>query len=218
MDSILSNRRKAQTNVVSAVIITGLLAAAILTVYTWGVPMLQKQEDISNIDVALEDMKAIAENVEVVANKGGSRYSRMEIDGLLEVNPANNSFVYNTKSSKAYVATEKWVNLRENDMRGIPGIMPDDYGIKGSDNAGVIIGKAEESGNRYMTIFKLFFRELVDINSKRGYQINLTMEGPKTAQSGKRKVKVELADTKTIPGGSSVDGVLEEKIVEVTIE
>ena len=218
MNSVSGNQREGQTNVVSAVIITGLLAGAILTVYSWGMPMLQKQKDINQVDDALENVKSIAKNIETVATKEGSRYSTIQVDGFLEINASSNSIIYTTKSSKAYVATDKWVTLRENDMRGIPGIKPDEYGIKGRDKPGVIIAKAKKAGNNYITVFKLFFRELIDTNSRRGYQIDLKADGPDSVSSGSHKVKVAYRDSNPVPGGSKVGSMLEEKIVEVTIE
>lgn len=211
MNSLSKDSKKAQTNVVSAVIITGIIAVGILAAYTWGMPMLQKRRDMSKIDRAVSDLKGLASDIETIASQGGGRGISITVDGKLEVNPKNETIKYTTVSSAAYISTGEWITLRENDMLGVPGISPKGYGIMELDKPGVLIAKSKEYGSDFKVIFKLAFRELLDQDSQESYQIDLVDNGNLNVQSGSHTVRIES-------GGKKVEDQVTKKKILIKIE
>lgn len=217
---LLDAMTKGQSQVVSAVLLGGILVVGISSAYTWAVPVLQKNQDTDQLQSSLESMQELQQAVERVSTRGGSETVTMQLNGgLLSINPATNSVNYTIGSQAAYVATE-WVPLNENDMLGI-GLVnnSEGYGIVTKDKPGVLIGKAVPRGDSYQTIYHLEFRELQDLNSDTGYLINLTDGGNLQKTSGTAQIVIEKqGQDQRLEGQSKENGVLVVRNVGIRVE
>ncbi len=200
---------KAQVQIVSAVLLVGILAAGISAAYLWGVPLLQKNQDVNEIDNAINSLKELSSTIESISVNKGTQSVDFKIKGLLKIIPENSTIEYITNSRAAYVATSSWVTLNEDDTQGTF-ILPSGYGILGEDHPGVLLAKAEPQSKTYVNDFRLVFRELDDLNSNKGQKINLKVSGAAYKTSGKHKIVVKYDGDKIIPKGSKTGGDLRE--------
>ncbi|MDY6777721.1 MAG: hypothetical protein SVU32_03585 [Candidatus Nanohaloarchaea archaeon] len=211
---------KGQAQVVTAVLLAGIIVAGVSAVYTWGVPLLQKNQDIKSLQGSLDDLRQLESAIETVAQRGGSNEVSFAVnDGQLRVLPDDNAIVYSVRTKAAYVSTTEWVPLNENDMRGIEEANRSSaYGINGRDKPGVIIGKAFRQGEGYRSVYRLEFRELQDLNSDRGYIIDIQTTGDQEASGGTHQITIEKVNSITEEGASKTGGPLVRRIIRIQVQ
>lgn len=204
---------KGQTNIISVMLITGILIAAISSAYFWGLPLLEKSRDSAKVERIVEKLKEIADIVEIVARDKVSRNVDINFDGYLKI--TNKTIELTTFSNAAYVSMKNWVVLNEDDYQGIPDVLPEGYGLIGRDRPGVLIAKAGMANNKIRNDFKIVFREIEDLNTKKGTQIVLNIKGRYSAPSGKYKLIFEYLNDKILPSKSKSGGDL--RIINVGV-
>lgn len=217
----IDSERKGQVGVVTAVLLAGLVIAGITSALTWGLPLLQKNQDTRTLQDSLDSMKGLAEEIEKVANRGGSTEYDMNLgSGSLYLNSQNNSITYTVNSRAAYVSTREWVPLNERDTRGIQLTgKGDSYGVAGQDTEGVLLGKADQRGEDYRTRYVIYFREVDDLDTDTGYQVDLQdTEGSSTVSGGRRTIRISKETEETLSGQSKRGGNLVRKKVRINIE
>lgn len=214
------NSSKGQTGVVTAVLLSGLVIAGITAALTWGLPLLRKNQDTQNLENALTEMRSLSSEIEQIASRGGSTKFSLNLNqGSIFIDTANNTITYSVTTNAAYVSTREWVPLNERDMRGIARVdKSDSYGVVGQDKAGVVIGKAFQRGEEYNTRYAIVFRELDDIETDTGYQIDLVKDGSISASGGQRTFHISKQTEETLPGESKRGGLLVQRKILVRVE
>lgn len=203
----MSCARLGQSQVLTAVLLGGILVLGVGGAYMWGVPILQKNQDINNAQNSLSGMSRLSGEIAAVAQQGGSRSIPLDIgSGSLTINTENETITYIARTKGAYVATDEWVPLNENDMQGVPEAgNGGGYGVRGVDKPGVLIGRSTVGSNAYTTRYRIVFRPLQDPTSGQTFQINLVEDGRLEASGGKQTIVIQRQGTETIPG-AGVDG------------
>ncbi|MDY6773717.1 MAG: hypothetical protein SVS85_00830, partial [Candidatus Nanohaloarchaea archaeon] len=75
-----------QTQVLTAVLLGGILIAGVSGAYVWGLPILRKNQDVNSAEQSLSDMKELSRAVAAVASGGGSRTVPVRLaDGSLNI-------------------------------------------------------------------------------------------------------------------------------------
>lgn len=202
-------QRTGQSQVVTAVILGGILIAGITAAYTWGVPILQKNQDIRNAQQSLDSLKQVSEAIADVARDGGSRRAPVRLgEGSIVVRPENETIRYQAFTRGAYVSTEDWTPLNENDLQGVnasTGEVTDGYGIRGADKPGLLIGRAEPADEQYVTFYRVVFRKLYNPDTGETFQIDLVSNGNLQASGGERTVVFQRED-QVVEAGAGVNG------------
>ncbi len=121
--------RKAQVQIVSMILLTGITIAAISGALWWGLPMLDKSKSNSDITQAISLMQEIKKSVDDVSMSGGSRIVNMNLkgemviegasmerqaDGSINVNvppDGENSITYTIFTTGVASATGQWIPL-----------------------------------------------------------------------------------------------------------
>jgi len=217
----MDSNGKGQVGVVTAVILAGLVIAGVTSALTWGLPLLQKNQDSRTLEQSLDSMRDLSEEIENIADRGGSTKFNINLgSGSLYMDEENNSITFTLKSRAAYVSTRQWVPLNERDTRGIPLTGDEDsYGVVGQDREGVLLGKADRRGEDYSTRYVIYFREVDDLDTDTGYQVDLVSEGgSNTVSGGSRTVHISKLREETVQGQSKRGGNLVKKKVEINIE
>jgi hypothetical protein len=201
------SNRAGQSQVVTAIILAGILIAGITAAYTWGLPLLQKNQDKNTIESSLDQMKELSSTIDSISSRGGSRQVSFDLQsGSLEVNTAEDKIVYIANTRAAYVSTGTWVPLNnERNLQGISEVGQNGtYAVRGKDKPGVIIGKTERlPTDKYKTTFKLVFRPVEDLNTNKLHQIDLEGSGNLRASGGSHSIVIEQGDkvTDDLPSG-----------------
>lgn len=209
---------KGQTGVVTAVIMAGIIISGVTAALTWGLPLLEKEQDVREVEETVDMMLELADEIETVAERGGSRTFDVDFErGSLVFDEEANSIDFAVTTNAAFVTTSEWVPLNARDVRGIDIVGEgDSYGVAGRDRAGVVLGITDLRGEEYNTRLMIDFRELNDLETDRGYQIDLSVSGEDVLSSGSHTFYVEY-EGEEVDGSSKRGGPLEKQTVSITV-
>lgn len=211
---------KAQSEVVSTILLIGISIAAVSVAYLWGLPLIQKGQSSNKIASAENTMRIIDAAISDVVQNGGQKSIEVNLDGSLEVSSQENSVIYRITTKKAGVATTEWIPMNEDDTFSIL-YTPQNQTIAvyGADKSGVIVAKATAfGGNEYATEYRLTYRELDDTSTKEGQIVMLAARGNNKVLSGRHTLLISreypiISTTQT----SRLGGVLTTTQVFVTL-
>jgi len=187
------SKGKAQTEVISALLIVGITVAAVSVAYLWGVPIIQKGQSTNQIQEAEVMMNLIEKSVSEVAQNGGQKSIVLNLQGPLEISEEDNMIKYTIISKKAGVARTEWVPLNEDDTFGIAGTdQNQSIPVYGSDKDAVIIARAnvlEDTG--FSVNYNLVLREVDDFNTREGRKTLIVATGNNKAAGGTVKMLIK---------------------------
>lgn len=199
--------RAGQSQVLTAVLLAGIIVAGITAAFLWGIPLLQKNQDVNEARKTLDSLRTVAQSVTSVGQEGGSRQETVPLgNGIIDVNTENDTITYIATTRGAYVSTRNWTPLNEDDMQGVPDtIFADGHGVRGIDRPGVLVGQATPADNKFTTVYRIVFRPLKDPNGDQTHQIDLVQNGNLRSSSGQAQLIFQRGQTQSRPG-AGVDG------------
>lgn len=184
-------RRKAQTEVISTVLLIGIGVAVVSVAYLWGIPLIQKGQSANRLQSAESTIFQIEGAVLDVVRGGGQKTMDVFIDGPLEVSDTDNSIIYSVRTKKVGVAASDWVPLNDDNMFGVSGTAQNDsVAMRGSDKAGVIVARASATDKEYITEYRLTYREIDDSSTKEGQLITIAAAGNNQLSPGKHTLTI----------------------------
>lgn len=208
----MSPARLGQSQVITAVLLGGILVAGISAAYVWGIPILQKNQDVNNAERSLDTLRQVADGIATVASDGGSRSVTVSLgDGTLSIDTDKEMISYRALTQGAYVSTQNWVPLNEDDMQGVnrtTGEPTTGYGIRGADSPAVLIGKAQISQDAFTTFYRIISRRLFEPGSAQTYYVDLVQNGNLEASGEEHTVVFQRDGTETVPGEGVNGGTL----------
>ncbi len=206
----MSPLRAGQSQVLTAVILGGIILAAITSAFLWGLPLIEKNQDVQTAQKTLGDVTDLSGAMEQVVQEGGSRSETVDLgSGTLRIDIDEDMLTYQTMHRGAYVSVGDWVPLNENDVQGVQGTDGSDgHGIRGVDRHGVLVGRAEPSGNEFFTTYRLAYRPLKAPNSDQTYQVDLVEQGSLQASGEQATITFERGQTEIEPGAGINNGPL----------
>ncbi len=104
------NKAKAQSQVLSIILITGVLVAVVGASYMWGVPLIEKGRTSSDNEIAESLMVMLKEKIDDVAETGEQRTVSVDLTGDLELTD-DNSLRYTIETRGLNIASTAWVPL-----------------------------------------------------------------------------------------------------------
>ncbi len=177
---------KAQQEILTPLLITGIMISIIGSVYLWGVPLIQKNEDIANLQRAEDFMRNLDIKIKNVANTGSRDRITIDSGTLSFASVAYDSAEgLNAGSVKLEVMTKGTIY-----STGIP--LPfvrdslchkNNTCVLGEDEPEWFFAQSDDIGGQYLTTYELTYRQLNIPSTLKGYQINLTGNS-KTAGRG----------------------------------
>jgi len=210
--------KKAQVDIVSAIIIVIIAFSLFSAAYFWGMPLIQKRQDTALIERAFKyfdpnNPNSIGKRIEYVANFGGEQTFSIDLDGIwilneyTEANPENNSLLFTFSSKVSNVAPNfGWIPFSPNIQ---------EIGKLGLDEPSVIFERADSSGGRYNITFRVWFRELENIDGTKGYKINLIKHDAGRKISTSKYLKISRGDIITATENGKTLTITEIKILLV---
>src|SRR3989344_7570658 len=171
---------KGQQEALSAVLISGILIGVVGTVYFWGLPLIQKNKDISVLESTEDFMSEMIDKIKLVANAGGREQIMFNQPGIVRFDGYSIRVVLDTEGT--LYAAEAPVPLSRNNAALSSGV----WGIDQPEIITVTANHIAES--HYRNTFKLEYIPLV-VNS----------------QIGNKEFLIKLVGTDSIGGqGSNV--------------
>lgn len=221
MRSLLDNlfsKRKAQTEIISALLVVGITVAAVSVAYIWGVPIIQKGQSTSQIQEAESLMADIEKAVSEVAQNGGQKTLSLNLQGPLEISEEQNAIKYSIVSKKAGVARTEWVPLNEDETFGIAFTnQSQGVPIYGTDKDAVLIAKAGVLGEGFVVDYALAYREVDDLNTREGRITTVSAVGNNKASTGTIKLLIRREPQTISASPSKLGGKLLSTKVLLTI-
>ncbi len=209
--------RKAQSPVLSYVLILGIVMASVSAAYLWGVPLLKKGEASSKVELAKNSMIQLKREVDAVITGGGQRSFGMEIYGIMAVSEEDNSLYYSLYVERAPYALNVWIPLTSNNMFGVKGTSEENStALLGTDEPSVLLVKVERAGEGYVVTYRLALRELDDSETGDGYLNKFIPLGNARAEQGRYTVILRKGDSMR-GGQSKLNGTLITLPIYVTL-
>ncbi|MEM7818896.1 MAG: hypothetical protein QW403_02010 [Candidatus Aenigmatarchaeota archaeon] len=183
---------KAQTDVVTAVIIILLAAALTTSAYLWGMPIIQKQQGVANVEKVAsyfdrENSNSLVKKIENVARNGGEETFNSEVSGSWRLypydysGPQNNSIEFAFWSKETNIAPDiGWIPFKTSST-----ISP---GYLGLDDASVVLAKADSSGDGFTITYRIWFRNLTE--DGKVHQIRLLPRDPSSTTSTGNAIRI----------------------------
>ncbi|MBI2675979.1 MAG: hypothetical protein HYX24_05955 [Candidatus Aenigmarchaeota archaeon] len=204
---------KAQSGIISTVLITGILITLVGVTYFWGVPLIEKQSLKTQFDSATSFMKELDTAVAEVANSGGNKELNIPL-GTLRIDPdagGKNSATLEFFTGQPIVEPGNEVYLGDVTFEDIE----KQIGVFGKSKAGLTSMIATKAGETFKISFTLRYRELDDQQSGDGYKISLA-KGLSSAGTKKLTIKAGGREVKKGMASSGGDLILTLVNLEVT--
>lgn len=210
---------KAQSDIISAVIIIVLAMGLIGTVYTWGIPLIEKHRSKAVVERLYSyfdrsNVNSLPRIIEDVANNGGEITFSSTIDGVWRLNEYD--VVGDERNSIQFTVTTKVSNIGTN-IGWIPltvgATCPPSIGIVGTDEAGVVCARADSMETGYNITYSLWFRELDEAGGVKGYKINLVRQAGGPLSSTGNSIRITRGNIQRITEGGKTLIITEVKIL-----
>ena len=194
---------KAQAEIITVVLISGIVISLVGVAYMWGIPLITKRTALTEFLSAEDFVVKLNDRIVNIANSGSGeatltipkgRIRVIDFDPLNPRDPDRNSIVLETTVSQPLVLGSS-VILKTNVLG--------ENATYGEAEPRVINLSSESSGSEYKLVFTLHFRELDTRNQpSRGYLIAVQAG----TTSGNSQVTVSYAGTEIKPGASASGG------------
>jgi hypothetical protein len=179
---------KGQAKVVSLILIILIATAAIAMVLPWAYNMIEKKEDMKDLDDAYNFFETMDSTIRNIAQNGGEESLRLKIPGKFEIYPdslnnaLNNSIVFRIEGKVSFIAVGDWIPLNTPNTNTTATL--------GIDPPSVVFGKAERDGNKLIIQHRLWYRQLNDTKGNL-YKIvlNTADNNLKTSTTGFLKIQ-----------------------------
>ncbi len=160
----MSRRFKGQQDVLSTIIISGILIGVVGSVYLWGVPLIQKNQDISTLRTAEDFMSELNEKIKFVANNGGKDRMQITMPGILEIR--DNRIELRIDTQGTIYATEAEIPLGTNECSR-------EEGVWGQHDSSVFCVKSHKQGeSSFKTTYSLQYIRL-EVSAVRTFAIEI---------------------------------------------
>lgn len=161
----------------SAVLISGILIGVVGSVYFWGIPLIQKNKDISLLETSEAFMRELDTKIKSIANNGGRDQVIVPVAGVVEFESQIVRLSIGTEGT--IYATDAQIPLGRSSASNLKvdlsGGSPVSYGVWGIDDPvlfNVVSRKLNE--NKYEHEYTLEYVQLRNSNTLKDFQINLT--------------------------------------------
>ncbi len=145
---------------ISVILITGILLGLVGSVYLWGVPLIEKNTDVSRLESAEGFMNNLNEKIKNVATHGGREQIRIPLgrvyfESNIDLSVETKNTIYDSGA---------WISLGKNECTK-------EEGTWGVDDQDVLCVLSQEIGDEYDTGYKLRYINLT-LGTKK-YKIEL---------------------------------------------
>jgi hypothetical protein len=201
---------KAQTQAISMILFTVIILSLVITVYTWGIPMIEKRTTLAEFQTSLDFILDLDKRIIDLVNSGSGsenidiRTGAVKIIPHDAINPDNNTIIYETTISQpiAYNASSLLVKTESADL----------IGVYGESEPRVISMHITSSGDVYVLKFKIKYRELDSQN--KGFKIAIESAG---SDAGSKSMSMSYDKKITVPNGAANHGDLVLNKVSITV-
>ncbi len=193
---------KGVAEALSAIIMTGVLVGVVGSVYFWGLPLVQKNKDLSTLQESERFMNDLAKSIVDVVNSPGRQSMRINVPGTLKFD--GRKFELTVSTDGTIYSTEGPVPLRRNDCAS-------DTGTWGVQEYATLCATSENDGKNYKTVYSLKFIQL-DTEGIDSHKVEFSGRADERGEGHTLIIENKGASVETV---TTPDG--QKKIQKVTI-
>ncbi len=192
-----SRKFKGVAPIISSILIVGILAVLTFSAYQWGMPMIQKNIDITTLNKAENFLRKLDNSISDITKTGGTDELIFNLPGEINIEPEKNTIEFSLKTSGSIYMQGGSVCFSKN--------CNSTEGTWGKDSYSVISAQVDQF-DKYaaMTTYKIIYRNLTR-EEGRVYLLdivtpgNATIVGSENSKILIEKIGEERGDvTKTI--------------------
>mgnify|MGYP001588458580 FL=1 len=179
---------KGQQQVLSVILITGVLIGVVGSVYFWGLPLIQKNRDISLQQNAENFMENTVERFKFVANHGGRERLQINVPGNVVFDPSAKTLELTIETQGTSYETDTWIQLSKNGCTF-------ETGRWGIDEPETLCVRSTKAGDTYVTVYRLNFLQL---NTETIISYKIDMSGASSIGNEDNVIVVQNTGTQTV--------------------
>ncbi len=160
---------KGQQEAVSVILITGILIGVVGSIYFWGLPLIQKNKDISMLKDSERFMISLNDKIKSVANSGGREQIRIDLPGILVFDPQDKTLRFRVDTKGTIYDTGAPIPLSRNDCSKTLG----EWGV---DEPGTLCVESKGEAEDFFNTYSLKYIELRHPTRQDSYSIVLSGE------------------------------------------
>lgn len=202
---------KGQAQAVTAILVTSIVVAAIATSYTWGVPLLEKQQSQANIERTEQNVIDLYDTVVEVSNSGSGTTAREEVtegisgsDIRFRINEEENYIEIRANTQNPPYPLDTWTLVKGESMQNLS-IGSGAYARSSNNLPGVVAVRPVGSPGESLINYRIEFRNVLSEtpSGRQLSRINLTAEG-QTRSTGDTTVFISNQGTDWERGNEGV--------------
>ncbi len=159
----------------SAILITGIMLGVVGSVYFWGLPLIEKNRDISTLENSERFMKELNSKIVYIANHGGRDRFQISVPGTVKFDSAANAITLEIET-KGSIYIPGLIPLGRNSCTIVNGVW-------GSDESSVLCVDTRQIDDKMQHSYILRFITL-DTAGVQSYKIELTGETDTGSEQG----------------------------------
>ncbi len=203
--------KKAQVDIVSAVLIVTIALGLASSAYIWGIPLIQKRQDTAlseRVDTyfSQDNVNSLPNIIEAIANNGGEKNFKIDAKGVWVLDQDKNyiQFSFVTKASKFAMDTQYPISLTPGVACTEPSIS---NGTLGLDKSSVVCVQANRMGDKINVTYRVWFRILYEnpfAEIPKGYKISLVKNPSGLTSSATETIRISFYNTATETDGKTL--------------
>ncbi|MCX8178986.1 MAG: hypothetical protein N3D75_04125 [Candidatus Aenigmarchaeota archaeon] len=188
---------KAQTQVVSVILVVGIALAAVATITPWSLNMIQKRKDAKAVEDVFNFFFLLDSKIREVAVNGGEQTLMIKVPGKISVYPyrddqaTSNNITFSFTSKVSNVALNEWISFTSNKNK---------TATLGVDSFGVIQARAQRQRDYMKMDYNLWYRDLLDRQANRLYRIKLSTMNDQVVHSTNGFIRIQRGEITTAQG------------------
>lgn len=180
---------KGQAEALQAVIMTGVLIGVVSAIYFWGLPLIQKNKDISMLQASERFMNDLAGKIKDVVNSPGRQKLEINVPGIVDFD--GTKFTLKVKTDGTIYSTEGDIPLGRNECA--PNV-----GTRGVQDSATLCVTSAKVGDKFENVYTLKFIQL-DTEGVDSFKIGFS--GRPNSGGETRVITLDNRGTSTVPAG-----------------
>ena len=204
--------KKAQSQAMSIVIITGIVIGLVSIAYLWGKPLIEKRSTVAEFSSIESFILELDKKIISIANSGSGSatinipFGQVGVKGFDEIDSINNTFIFQ-HSIPQPIVLGAIIPIKTSNLQ--------DVATYGEAQPRIITLEVQPLDDAFILDMKMKYREL-DKNTypRKGFLIALN---PVSLSSGKQSVTVSFGGTEIITNGADNGGDLVKTNINVEL-
>jgi len=192
--------RKAQADIISAVLIIIMGLTLVSVAYMWGIPLIEKRADTTLVERTYKTFdpnneRSVTRMIKHISNYGGEDVVSLDTNGLWtlypndSITPENNSIQFSFQSKVSNIGVDGgWIPLSSGSTNPI--------GEFGLDESYVVFGRADTAPGGYNITYKAWFRSLNVTSTNKIYNVILVKHPSGSLTSSGKTLRVLRGEVK----------------------